>query len=293
MFKRVANEVWVFDAEWVPDPVAGRLLYNLPAHMPDWDVVQEMWGRNGATVEHPRPYLKTILCRVVSIAIVIRRVLKDMSVRLQLVSLPADPEPDHAWDEARILSRFLTQLGQRQPQIVGFNSKAADLNIFLQRGLVHGLRAPDFCRRPAKPWEGVDYFARTEDWHIDLLDVISSRGNTMPSLHQLALLSGIPGKMDLEGEQVADLWRDGERQRILHYNECDALTTYLLWLRMAHFAGFFTTEAYEEEQTRVRALIAEKAQNPRHAHLRAYQATWDHLQGHPPALRSMEDSHPC
>jgi hypothetical protein len=167
------------------------------------------------------------------------------------------------------------------------------LKIFVQRGIVHGLCVPDFCRRPAKPWEGVDYFARTNEWHIDLLDVISGRGNTMPSLHQLALLSGIPGKRDLDGWHVAELWRDGDLQRIIHYNECDALTTYLLWLRMAHFAGLFTTEAYGEEQARVRALIAEKVQHPRHAHLLAYQETWDRLQGRHPYPLSLETGDPC
>jgi len=31
MFKTIKNRVWAFDAEWVPDPVAGRVLYKLPA----------------------------------------------------------------------------------------------------------------------------------------------------------------------------------------------------------------------------------------------------------------------
>jgi hypothetical protein len=30
MFKTVRNRVWAFDAEWIPDPLAGKLLYNLP-----------------------------------------------------------------------------------------------------------------------------------------------------------------------------------------------------------------------------------------------------------------------
>jgi predicted PolB exonuclease-like 3'-5' exonuclease len=280
LLKSMQDEVWVFDAEWVPDPVAGRLLYHLPESMDDWEVVQEMWRQNGATAENPRPYLKTILCRVVSIATVIRHVLPDKSVRLRLFSLPQQVESPEEQDEAVLLSRFLTGLGKHKPQIVGFNSQAADLKVFIQRGLVHGLSVPAFCHRPAKPWEGVDYFARTNEWHVDLLEVISGWGNTVPSLHQLALLAGIPGKMDIDGRQIADLWRNGELQRIVHYNECDALTTYLLWLRLAHFAGFFTTQAYSEEQDRVRSLLAEKAQDPRHAHLIAYQETWDLLQGH-------------
>jgi predicted PolB exonuclease-like 3'-5' exonuclease len=280
MFKSVENEVWVFDAEWVPDPVAGRLLYDLPDTMPDREVVQEMWRRNGATEDNPKPYLKTILCRVVSIAAIIRRVMEGKTVRLQLVSLPTDTQSEEGRDEAVLLSRFFTALGKRspKPQLIGFNSQSADLKMFIQRSIVQGIAAPAFCERPDKPWEGVDYFARTNEWHIDLMDIVSGRGNTRLSLHELATLSGIPGKLDVEGQHIADLWLDGEFERIVQYNERDALTTYLVWLRMAHFGGFFSAEAYAAEQERVRALIAEKAQEPRHAHLIAYQQAWDHLQ---------------
>ena len=73
MFKSVKHDVWAFDAEWVPDPDAGRLLYDLPADMPDFEVVQEMWRQNGATEEKPRPFLKYAMSRLVSIAMVTRK----------------------------------------------------------------------------------------------------------------------------------------------------------------------------------------------------------------------------
>ena len=89
----------------------------------------------------------------------------------------------------------------------------------------------------------------------------------MPSLHELATLSGIPGKMDMDGQRVAEMWFEGEVRRIVQYNECDAHTTYLVWLRMAYIGGFFTEEAYHEEQEHVRVLISEKAQSPLYEHL--------------------------
>jgi 3'-5' exonuclease len=260
MFKTVADEVWAFDAEWVPDPAAGRVLYGLADTWTDREVVEEMWQRNGATNDDPMPYLKTVLCRVVSIAAVIRRVTPDGAVKLLLHSLPEHIDCPADCDEAVILSRFLTGLGQRKPQLVGFNSHAADLKIFMQRSIIKGISAPAFCTRPDKPWEGKDYFARGSEWHIDLKEVVSSRGKAMPSLHELATLSGIPGKMDMDGKRVAQMWLEGEIRRIVQYNECDALTTYLVWLRMAYFGGFFTAQAYHEEQERVRVLITEKAQ---------------------------------
>ena len=53
---------------------------------------------------------------------------------------------------------------------------------------------------------------------------------------------------------------------IVSYNGFDALTTYLLWLRTAHFGGFFNDEKHEKEQERVagllRSLVEEKPHLP-------------------------------
>jgi 3'-5' exonuclease len=214
---------------------------------------------------------------VVSIAAVIRRVMPDGGVKLFLHALPTNVESAAECDEAVILSRFLSGVGQRKPQLVGFNSHAADLKIFIQRSIVKGLSVPAFCERPDKPWAGCDYFVRGNEWHVDLKDIVSSWGKATLSLHELATLSGIPGKIDVDGKRIAELWLEGELQRIVQYNECDALTTYLVWLRMAHFGGFFTRETYREEQERVRSLLSEKAGSPTHAHLLAYQEAWDRL----------------
>jgi len=277
MFKTVANEVWAFDAEWVPDPVAGRVLYRLPEALSDREVVEAMWQRNGATADEPMPYLKTILCRVVSIAAIIRRVTPDGEVKLLVQALPEHADSAADCDEAVILSRFLTGVGQRKPQLVGFNSHAADLKIFIQRSIVQGISMPAFCARPDKPWEGRDYFARGSEWNIDLKDIVSGWGKTTLSLHELATLCGIPGKMGVDGTHVAEMWLAGDVKGIVQYNVCDALTTYLVWLRIAHFGGFFTAAAYGDEQERVRALIAEKVQSPRYEHLLAYREEWDRL----------------
>jgi 3'-5' exonuclease len=276
MLKRVADTLWAFDAEWVPDPCAGRLLYHLPDTMPDAEVIAEMWRHGGATPEEPQPFLKLALCRVVSIAAVMRRVRKDGHVQLELLSLPRANAFDTS--EAVLLATFLNAVGTHTPQLVGFNSHAADLKIMIQRGIIQGIRVPDFCKRPDKPWDGQDYFARYGEAHLDLKELVSSFGKGTPSLHELAVLSGIPGKMDVAGDDVAAMWLAGDIGKIVAYNETDALSTYLLWLRVAHFAGFFTPEQYEEEQERARTLIAEKTAQPGYGHLAAYREAWDTLQ---------------
>ena len=343
MFKMVKDLVWAFDAEWVPDPKAGRLLYGLAEDVPDEQVMQEMWKQGGATDENPTPYLKTVLCRMVSIAAVQRHRHKDGRVTLHLLSLPRNPgaearstgagktsettgvssedagrpwqgagdppeeaggpsedsgessaeagspsedtgmaseetAPEASSGEADLIERFLSALGDRKPQLVGYNSMGADVRILVQRAVVLGLRCPKFASRPNKPWEGVDYFARGGDFHLDLKDYATPGwGQGSPSLHELAVLSGIPGKMETSGDQVPAMWLEGRLEDIVAYNECDALTTYLVWLRMAHFAGHFTGEAYAREQEEVWQLLQREAgQKP---HLARFAEVWVQLSG--------------
>lgn len=276
MFKTVKDNVWAYDVEWVPDAKAGQLLYDADHEWSEEEVMDLMWKHGGATPDSPKPYLKTVMCRIVSIAVVRRR-RSSSGVTLDLLSLPRNADDQEEGDERRMLSRFLDALGNRCPQLVGYNSSNADLRILIQRAIANGVSAENFCRRPDKPWEGVDYFVRDSEWNIDLMRIVGGWGKSTPSLHEMATLSGIPGKLGLDGADVARLWLDGDRRRIVDYNECDAVTTYLLWLRVAHFAGKFSTEEYHIEQRQVRELLDHESTRNGKSHLAAYIREWDRL----------------
>jgi 3'-5' exonuclease len=276
MFRTLAPHVLAFDCEWVPDAALGRVLYELPEALGEAESWQEMWRQGGATEDEPRPYLKTVLCRVASIAGVLRSV-EDGQPTLRLFSLPKDPSPAEPPDEVEIIRPFLTAVGKRCPQLVGFNSHDADLRILVQRGVALGIPAPEFCHRPDKPWEGIDYFARSSEWNLDLKDVLGGWGRSSPSLHEMATAAGIPGKLELQGTDVADLWLARDFRRIVAYNELDAFTTYLLWLRVAHFAGFFSSDQYAREQARFRALLEQERESRDAPHVAAYLDAWDRL----------------
>ncbi|MBF0610941.1 MAG: 3'-5' exonuclease [Magnetococcales bacterium] len=275
MIKSVPGLVWAFDVEWVPDPVAGRILHDLPWDTPDAQVMGEMWKKGGATPEEPYPFLKTALCRIVSIAVVTRLAVGDKPASLQLLSLPRNPADPTQAAEDHILETFLTALGDRRPMLVGYNSHAADLKALIQRSVIRGISAASFCRRPSKPWEGADYFSRGSDWNVDLKEILSGWGQGSPSLHEMVVQCGIPGKMEVAGHQVGQMWLDGGLDRIVAYNEYDALTTYLLWLRIAHFGGFFTPERYQVEQQLVRELIQKEL--PQKPHLQLFLDKWEQL----------------
>lgn len=272
MFRTIAPTVWAFDCEWVPDADAGRRLLGLDPSTPESDVFDAMWAAAGATGDNPRPFLKLAHCRLASIAVVERRERPDGDVALSLCSLPREEE-----SESAILTACFGGLARRRPQLVGFNSQGADLKLLVQRGLVLGLSAPGLCTRPDRPWEGPDYFHPHNEWNVDLMRCLGGRGAACPSLRDLALLAGIPAKLSgngpCSGQNVADHWLAGDRGEIRRYNECDALTTYLLWLRTAHFAGLFTGVEYAVEEGRVEALLERHVEEGA-IHLAAFLERW-------------------
>ncbi len=275
MLKIKRDHIWAFDLEWIPDLPTGRRVYSLDASASDEDVRETMWREGGATPEKPHPYLKTILCRIISLATVIRTV-EGNTTKLKLFSLPQDAS--ESLDESTMIYRFLSGIGRDKPQLVGFNSRNSDFPILFQRALVHSLSIPSFCNRSSQNHQSkVDYFYRYGEDHLDLQELVSGWGKATPSLHEIAQALGIPGKIDTTGSSVVDLWVDGNIAQIVAYNQCDALTTYLVWLRLAYFAGHFNSEAFDYEQGLVKNLLQQKIALGE-THLQKYYDRWQDLQ---------------
>ncbi len=270
MYKFIADNVVAFDVEWVPEPASGRRIYRLPDTASDDEVLEVMWREGGATPEDPRPYLKTVMCRIVSIAAVVRKRVRS-EVKLDLISLPGLHDGEQP--EGKIIRKFLEAVGNLGAQLVGFNSSNADLPILFQRALANRVTAPTFCHRPEKPWEGADYFSRASDYNIDLKNELGGFGKAAPSLNELAAALGIPGKMGINGADVVELWRTGEFRSIVEYNQFDALSTYLVWLRSAYFSGRLTEDAFVHEEQLLEALLLREVEGGAE-HLGRYLDTW-------------------
>ena len=281
MFRDVKSRVLAFDIEWVPDPESGKVAYGLPEDKSDREVIEAMWKEGGASEEEPMPFLKTVLSKIVSISMVFRESRGDgTTARLKLHSIPSIPTSGEVCSERRIIEDFFKILDKHRPQLVGYNSSGSDIPILAQRMIKHGLRGGFFTDRPNRPWEGADFFARGSDWNVDLMRCVSAWGKGTPSLHEISVVSGIPGKMDgVDGKQVAPMWLEGKLDEIVAYNECDALTTYLLWLRMALSIGHFDSDQYVAEQRLLSDMIKKESEDPQRNHLTAYLSKWESLSG--------------
>lgn len=283
MLKSPIHELALFfDMEWVPDAAGAKRLFELDDDTTEIDAMQRLWEHSPAydAEKNPRPFLKYMFSRVVSIAFLSRKTFfnrdNERVVEFSLNSLPKLPLEEMDVDEASIIDRFLYILGERRPQLVGYNSAESDLQVLIQRGIINEVTAPAFNERPNKPWEGPDYFdARNSEAHFDILKKFSG-GAMTPRLDEMAKLCGYPGKIDVKGDQVTDLWLERNLTKIVEYNQIDVLNTYLVWLRVVYFAGQLTEEQYIDEQEQFREFLESETAKPEKAFINDFLAKWPH-----------------
>lgn len=272
----IHDRVWFYDLEWVPDADAAKILLDVPEDATEEEAFKALWRSAGACDERPRPFLKYLYSRIVSIAFLTRYVFYDgpeARIEFKLHSLPSLPASKETADEGKLICDFLDALGRRKPQLVGYNSQESDVQVLIQRGIINQISAPMFCKRPENNWDREDYFKRWDnEFHLDLLKLFSN-GPMKPRLDDMAKLCGFPGKIDVDGEQVADLWLAGELNKIVEYNQIDALNTYLIWLRVVYFCGKMNEKQYETEMESFRAFLADEAAKGK-AHVAQFLEKW-------------------
>ena len=255
MIKSFLPATCAFDCEWVPCPATAQRLLNLPLDISDREATDAVY-RAYAKEDGERPFLKLVLCKVVTISAVFRAATAEGHIVLELFTGDCD---EHG--EAHLITSFLERVAGGGLQLWGFNSASADLPILKQRAIALDAPLPKFFKRPPKPWEGMDYHdARNSDAHIDILEHIGAFGGgaAKPKLHELAVACGLPGKLDVAGDEVAELYLRGRLSEIREYNETDAVTTHLLMLRLAHVAGLLHDDPYRAELLAVEKLVQEQ-----------------------------------
>jgi predicted PolB exonuclease-like 3'-5' exonuclease len=115
------------------------------------------------------------------------------------------------------------------------------------------------------------------DAHLDLQELLTNFGSTRftGGLSLAANLLGKPGKMDVQGHMVQDLFNGGRLAEINDYCRCDVLDTYFVFLRTRVLLGKLKLE---EEQTlvgEVKTWLESKAsQVPVYGHYLEHWGEW-------------------
>lgn len=159
------------------------------------------------------------------------------------------------------------------PTLVSFNGRSFDIPLLELAAFRYGLSIPTWFNVNDRGYE-----QRRNRYnqiaHMDLHDVLTNFGATRLTggLNLVANLLGKPGKMDVAGYMVQDLYNAGERQKISDYCRCDVLDTYFIFLRMAVLFGQLTIEREQQLVEAARNWLLERSAE--HAIYASYLAQW-------------------
>ena len=254
--------ILVFDIETVPDVAGIRRINDLPEVLPDAAVMD--WFNQKRRAATGNDFAPHYLQQVVAIACALRS--KD-DLKVWSVGDLADPEPE-------LIRRFFGGIEQLTPQLVSWNGGGFDLPVLNHRALIHGINAEKYW-----DWGDQDrefkfnsYLGRYHTRHLDLMDVLAMyqpRANA--GLDAMARLCGFPGKLGMDGSQVAAAVTEGKLADVRNYCECDVMNTYLVYQRFRLMRGELSAGEYAKEIALARERIAASGAQ----HWREFMTAWN------------------
>lgn len=138
-----------------------------------------------------------------------------------------------------------------RPTLVSFNGRTFDLPLLELAAFRYGLPIPAWFALQAKSFDQPRNRFNL-DAHLDLQELLTNFGTSRftGGLNLASNLLGKPGKMDVQGDMVQDLYDAGKLKEINDYCRCDVLDTYFVFLRSRVLVGKLSLD---EEQ----GLVAE------------------------------------
>lgn len=155
--------------------------------------------------------------------------------------------------EAEMLADFALWLDGRKPTVVTWNGRGFDMPVITSRALRHGV---------PMPWWFQDRNTRyrySTEGHFDLMDFLADFGATKNArLDVYAKLVGFPGKVGVDGSQVAPMVHAGKLEEVNAYCLCDVAQTAAIFLRVELLRGALDKARYRELARGLLAFIDEQ-----------------------------------
>jgi len=251
-----------FDLETIPDIAGIRRINDLPDSVPDDGVLD--WFTQQRRAASGNDFAPLHLQQVVAIGCALR---DDSGLRVWSVGDLTDTEPE-------LIRRFFDGIERFTPQLVSWNGSGFDLPVLHHRALIHGVPA-------ARYWDWGDndrefkynnYLGRYHTRHLDVMDVLACyQPRASAGLDATARLCGFPGKLGMNGSEVARAVAEGRLAEVRAYCETDVMNTYLVFQRFRLMRGELDAGSYAREISMVRERLA-AIDAP---HWREFIAAWD------------------
>lgn len=150
-------------------------------------------------------------------------------------------------------------------QLVTFNGRGYDMPLLELAAFELGIPAKSHYELSRK---------RFINYHIDLMDWFSNYRafNLNGGLNLLAKKLGLPGKFDITGDKVYELYQENRLPEINDYCLCDTLDTYFIFLRTRVMIGEISLS--EEGQVRTKAVDWLLEQSTKYPIIRKWLGLW-------------------
>jgi predicted PolB exonuclease-like 3'-5' exonuclease len=161
----------------------------------------------------------------------------------------------------------------RRPTLVSFNGRGFDLPLLELAAFRFGISVPGWFQGTGKSFDQ-PRSRYNSTAHLDLYEVLTNFGATRftGGLNLAANILGKPGKMDVQGDMVQDMYDAGRLAEINDYCRCDVLDTYFVFLRTRVLCGQLSLEAEHELITKTKQWLESKAEGS--AAFRTYLEHW-------------------
>ena len=171
-----------------------------------------------------------------------------------------------AIDEPEFRSHIITEHFWRgwesygRPTLISFNGRTFDIPLLELAAFRYGISLPGWFNVAGKQYEQPRNRYNSET-HLDLHDVLTNYGASRftGGLNLAANLLGKPGKMDVQGHMVQDLFNEGRLAEINDYCRCDVLDTYFVLLRTAVLLGWLKLDDEQNVVASARDWLEAKA----------------------------------
>jgi hypothetical protein len=167
-----------------------------------------------------------------------------------------------------------------RPTLVTFNGRGYDLPVLELAAFRYGYAVPQWFNLEEKSFDQSRNRFNLEA-HIDLMDLLSNYGASRMTggLNLLANLIGKPGKTEVDGSQIQDMYNAGRIAEINDYCRCDVLDTYFVFLRSRVLLGKLKLEEEQALVGEAKSWLEQRLDvNPAYAHYLEHWGSW-----HPPA----------
>jgi 3'-5' exonuclease len=145
-----------------------------------------------------------------------------------------------------------------QPTLVTFNGRQFDIPLLELAAFRFGISIPKWFRGE----KSSNRNRYNQGSHLDLQELLTNFGATYfaGGLNLAANSLGKPGKMDVQGCMVQDLYDQNNLQEISDYCRCDVLDTYFVFLRCMVLTGELTLDREQELVNQTRQWLEDRAE---------------------------------